>query len=111
MSLLGEKKELITNFHLHAIVVHFPCALYPVTALFTIIFIITRNPYFMNLSFVTLTIANLGTIVSFLSGLYDRRFKYVRWDSIFLKKTILSALLLLLGIICWLIFWGSKKRI
>jgi uncharacterized membrane protein len=102
MSLLGEKKELITNFHLHAITVHFPCALYPVTAILGIVFLITQNPYFIKLSFVTLSIANLGAVVSFLSGLYDRRYKYIRWDSIFRKKTILSIALSALGVIAWI---------
>ncbi|MBI3990634.1 MAG: hypothetical protein HY350_00645 [Candidatus Omnitrophica bacterium] len=98
MGLLKEKKDLITNLHLHAIVTHFPCALYPATSVFAIAALTTKNYFFGDLSFITLTIANLGAIVSILSGLYDRYYKYVRWDSVFRKKTILSVILIILGI-------------
>ncbi|GEM_PF-4102612 len=88
------------KLHIHAISVHLPAALFPTAALFLILYLITDNPSFEITSYFFLIIALLGTLIGFISGLYDRWKHFVHWAPIFVKKTVLSILLLIFGGIC-----------
>ena len=88
------------KLHIHAISVHLPAALFPTAALFLILYLITGNPSFEITSDFLLLLAFLGTLIGFISGLYDRWKHFVHWAPIFVRKTILSILLLIFGGIC-----------
>lgn len=88
------------KLHVHAISVHLPAGLFPVAAVFLILYLITGNASFEITSFFLLLIAFIGTLIGFISGLYDRWKHFTHWAPIFVRKTILSILLLIFGGLC-----------
>ena len=88
------------KLHIHAISVHLPAGLFPAAAIFLILYLITGNASFEITSFFLLLIAFLGTLIGFISGLYDRLKHFTRWAPIFVRKTSLSILLLIFGGLC-----------
>ena len=88
------------KLHVHAISVHLPAGLFPAAAIFLILYLITGNASFEITSFFLLLIAFLGTLIGFISGLYDRWKHFTHWAPIFVRKTSLSILLLIFSGIC-----------
>lgn len=61
---------MVTEQHLHALVIHFPIALLIIGFFSELIAIFSKSSFFKNVSFYLLSIGTLSVIVAYISGSY-----------------------------------------
>ncbi len=110
--LLEEKQEsfgleyLLSRFHLHPIMSHLPNALFPVSLLFLILYMLYGNPKFECVSFYMVIAGTIAAPLTLLSGMLDWIILYKKGtSSIFPLKIKLGIALTVVGLV--LIFLHS----
>lgn len=97
-------REFVKSLHLHPIIVHFPNALFPLSLFFLVLFLVSGNKYYEGISFIMLFIAVIASPMAFVSGLIDWQIRYGGSKaSIFVRKIVLSIILIILGVACLII--------
>jgi uncharacterized membrane protein len=103
-------QDLIANFHLHAVVAHFPLGLVPTGGLFLLLYFITGHPGLETAASWLLLMVVAVTPVSIVSGIvaWQKHFDG-RHASIFFRKICLALSLLLLGLVAVLLRYGHPE--
>ena len=90
-------REMLHTFIFHAVASHFVNGLVPVAVLFTLLTLVTADPYFERTVIHLICVASVTIPVSFLSGIRDWRLKFHGGRApIFFRKIGLSIALALL---------------
>lgn len=106
----GLLREMLDVFVPHAVFAHFPNALIPTTALFWLLFLLFGSESFETSAFYLLVVTTLAVPPTFATGLYDWKKLFAAEPApIFIRKIILAAGLLTLGITAALWRWLDPR--
>ena len=89
-----------TDLHVHAICIHFTSALYPVSVLFMLLYLVFGKTSFDQTHFYLLILATLSAPASYFTGLFEWRQRYERMElPVFTAKIRFSIAVFAVGLV------------